>query len=260
MEERRLGPVVGLGTWNTFDADERAARAVVREALGAGCRVIDSSPMYGGAERALAVALEGVRERAVVATKIWAPSVGEGRAQFRRQLAWYGRVDVEQVHNLVSWREHLAWLEEERAESTIGRLGVTHYSPGAFAELAQALRTGRFSTLQVPYNPVERECERELLPLAAELGVAVIVMRPLGGGTGALLRRRPSAGELAQLSEFGIETWPQALLKWALSDERIDVVIPATSKPERARENAAAGAPPWLGEPERRLVERLADT
>ncbi|HEX4930874.1 MAG TPA: aldo/keto reductase, partial [Gaiellaceae bacterium] len=131
-----------------------------------------------------------------------------------------------------------------------------HYSPSAFGELERALRTGRFQTLQVPLNPRERTCERVLLPLAEELDVAVVVMRPFGEG--ALLGRPPTAGELAPLAGFGVETWPQALLKWALSDPRVDLVIPATSKPEHAAENAAAGEPPWFGPDERALVERLA--
>jgi diketogulonate reductase-like aldo/keto reductase len=253
MEERRLGPVVGLGTWNTFDADTDLARKVVGAALDAGSRLVDTSPMYRGAERSLAVALEGRRDEATVATKIWTPSVGEGRAQYERQLEWYGRVEVEQVHNLVAWEEHLPWLEEEREAGRIGRLGVTHYDPGAFGELARALETGRFDAVQLPYNPAERECERELLPLAQELGVAVIVMRPLGSGR--LLGREP---DLSPLRELGVETWAQALLKWVLSDTRVDVAIPATSKPDRTRENAAAGSPPWFGPEERRFVERLA--
>ena len=255
MVRRRLGPVVGLGTWNTFGGDERLAGEVVGAAWEGGTRLFDSSPMYGGAERSLAAALEGRREDAVVATKIWAGSVAEGREQFARQLAWFGRVEVEQVHNLLAWREQLPWIDEERERGAIGRLGVTHYSPGAFDELATALRTGRFQTIQVPYNPRERECERELLPLAAELGVAVIVMRPLGEG--ALLRRPPPADELEPLRPFGVETWVQALLKWALSDERVDVVIPATRNPDHARANAKAGEPPWLGAEERALVEHL---
>jgi diketogulonate reductase-like aldo/keto reductase len=258
MDRRRLGPVVGLGTWKTFDGDERLAREVVGAAWEGGTRLFDSSPMYGGAERSLAAALEGRREDAAVATKIWAATVAEGREQFARQLAWFGRVEVEQVHNLLAWREQLPWLEEERERGAIGRLGVTHYSPGAFDELATALRTGRFQTIQVPYNPRERACERELLPLAAELGVAVIVMRPLREG--ALLRRPPTADELEPLRPFGVETWAQALLKWALSDERIDVVIPATRNPDHARTNTKAGEPPWLGAEERALVESLASS
>jgi diketogulonate reductase-like aldo/keto reductase len=256
IEERRLGPVVGLGTWNTFDRDERLATEVVGTALDAGCRVVDSSPMYGGAEASLAAALAGRRDEVTVATKIWSESVDEGRRQFERQLGWYGHVDVEQIHNLTAWEQQLPWLEEERDAGRIGRLGVTHYSASAFGELARALRTRRFETLQVPLNPRERECERELLPLAAELGVAVIVMRPLGQG--ALVRRAPNDAELAPLHEFGVESWPQALLKWALSDARVDVVIPATRAPEHVRANARAGEPPWFGTKERRLVERLA--
>lgn len=256
MEERRLGPVVGLGTWNTFGRDATLARELVDACVQAGVKVVDSSPMYGGAERSLSVPVDGRREDVIVATKIWAGSVREGQEQFARQLEWFGRVDVEQVHNLVAWREHLPWLERERERGAIGRLGVTHYAASSFAELATALRSGRFETLQVPYNPVERACQRELLPLAAELGVAVIAMRPLAEG--ALMRRVPSPSELELLRPFGVETWAQALLKWALSDERVDVVIPATRSPEHATSNARAGFPPWFGPEQRDLVEHLA--
>ena len=253
MERRRLGPVVGLGTWNTFGGDAGEATAVVDAALDAGCGLVDSSPMYRGAEASLAAALARRRDEAEVATKIWTSSVDEGREQFRRQIEWFGHLEIEQVHNLVGWREHLAWLEAERADGRIGKLGVTHYAASAFDELAVALRTGRFETLQLPLNPHERECERDLLPLAAELGIAVIVMRPLGEG--ALVRRSPPRAELDRL---GVESWPEALLKWALSDERVDVVIPATRNPAHARANARAGEPPWFGNEERRLVEKLA--
>jgi aryl-alcohol dehydrogenase-like predicted oxidoreductase len=257
MEARRLGPVIGLGTWRTFDADGPLARAVVDAALESGTRVFDTSPMYGAAERTLGIALTRRRDDAIVATKIWTPAANEARQQFDSQLAWFdGRVDVEQVHNLVAWEEHLLWLEGERDAGRIGRIGVTHYSSAAFPELARALRTSRFDAVQLPYNPRQREVERELLPLAAELGIPVLVMVPLGSGR--LVARSPSSEQLEPLRPFGIETWAQALLKWALSDERVDVVLPATSRPERARENAGAGDPPWLGVEERRYVERLA--
>jgi diketogulonate reductase-like aldo/keto reductase len=256
MEERRLGPVVGLGTWNTFGNDDRLATDVVAGALEAGVRLFDSSPMYRGAEASLGAALAGRRSETSVATKIWSDSVEEGREQYRRQVEWFGRVEVEQIHNLAAWRGQLEWLEGERAEGRVDMLGVTHYAASAFDELAEAMRTRRFDVVQLPYNPHEREVERELLPLAAELGMAVIVMRPLGEG--ALVRRLPRAEELAPLREFGVETWGQALLKWVLSDERVDVAIPATSRPERPAENARAGEPPWFGAEERALVERLA--
>jgi diketogulonate reductase-like aldo/keto reductase len=256
MEERRLGPVVGLGTWNTFGANEALAREIVGAALDAGCRGVDSSPMYGSAERSLAAALEGRRGEASVLTKIWSGSADEARYQLDAQLGWYGHVELEQVHNLVAWEDHLPWLEAERGAGRVGLLGVTHYQPSAFDEVERALRTRRFDAVQLPYNPAERSCERRLLPLAEELGVAVIVMRPLG--VGELLRRPPSDKELRPLVELGVRTWAQALLKWALSDERVDLVIPATSNAEHVVENAAAGSPPWLGPEERAYVERLA--
>ena len=253
MEERRLGPVVGLGTWNTFSVDSELARDVVGAALEVGCRLFDSSPMYGGAEASLGAALADRRGGTSVATKIWTPSVEEGKEQYRRQREWFGRVEIEQVHNLVSWEDHLSWLERERAEGRVDLLGVTHYSPSAFDELGRALRTGRFQTVQVPLNPHERDCELELLPLAAELGVAVIVMRPLGEG--ALVRRQVPAAALAAL---GVDSWPQALLKWALSDPRGDVIIPGSGDTEHVRANVAGGSPPWFDAEQRRLVERLA--
>jgi diketogulonate reductase-like aldo/keto reductase len=257
VEERRLGPVVGLGTWQTFGNDAALARELVDAELAAGVRLVDTSPMYTGAERALGLALAGRRDVVTVATKIWANDVDVSRAQYADQLEWFGgRVDVEQVHNLVAWREHLEWLEEERASGRVGKLGVTHYSASAFGELAEAMRSGRFDCVQLPYNPHERDSEEMLLPLAQELGLPVIVMRPFGEGV--LVRQQPSAGELEPLRPFGVETWAQALLKWVLSDDRVDVTIPATKRPQRVRENAAAGNPPWFGRDERALVERLA--
>jgi diketogulonate reductase-like aldo/keto reductase len=256
VEERRLGPVVGLGTWATFDGDGALAREVIGTALDARCRLLDSSPMYGGAEAAMSEVVRERRGEVTLATKIWARSVEEGREQYRRQREWFGRVEIEQVHNLALWREHLSWLEHEREEGRIERLGVTHYGAAAFEELAEALATRRFDTVQLPLNPRQRESERRLLPLAAELDVAVIVMRPLGGD-GSLIPAPPEE-ELEPLRGFGVETWEQALLKWALSDERVDVVIPATRDPMHARSNAAAGSPPWFGPDERALVERLA--
>jgi len=257
VEERRLGPVVGVGTWQTFDSDVVLARAIVAAASLAGVCVYDSSPMYGGAERSLGEALDGRRAESIVATKIWTRSPEQGQEQLQRQLEWFGgHVDVEQVHNLVSWRGHLRWLEGAREDGTVGRLGVTHYDSSAFTELEDALRTKRFDVVQLPYSVRDQDCLERLLPLAHELGVAVIVMEPLGAGS--LVRRRPAREELEPLAEFGVTTWAQALLKWVLSDTRVDVAIPGTSKPAHVAENAAAGTPPWFGADERAYVERLA--
>ena len=254
-------PAVGMGTWQTLDVRgaeaERRAHEIVAEALGAGARFVDSSPMYGEAERVLGEALAGRRDDAIVATKVWTPDDAEAERQVQRALGWYGgRVDLYQVHNLVGWRKRLTLLERERDRGTVVAIGATHYSPSAFGELARVMRTGRISAIQIPYNPHERDVEREILPLAEELGLGVVVMRPLGGG--GLVTRPPDDAELEPLRAFGVETWGQALLKWVLSDRRCHVAIPATSRPERVRENAAAGAPPWFDEEARAHVARLA--
>lgn len=260
MEIRRLGPVVGLGTYRTFEGDVATAEAVVGASLAAGQRVFDSSPMYGAAEATLGSALDARRSEATVATKIWASSLDEGRAQYEAQRRSFGRIEIEQVHNLVAWEQHLPWLDEEKAAGRIDRIGVTHWNAGSFSELARALRTGRFDVVQLPLNPGERESEARLLPLAEELEVAVIVMSPFGGTGAPLLRHAPGAEELEPLRTFGMESWPQALLKWVLSDPRVDLVIPATRHPERVRENARAGEPPWLDPDERAYVARLIRT
>jgi aryl-alcohol dehydrogenase-like predicted oxidoreductase len=252
-----------MGTWRTFDvrgaAAERNARAVVDAALAAGANFFDSSPMYGAAERVLGVALEGRRDTALVATKIWADTPEEGAAQAERALGFFGgRVDFYQVHNLLRWPKQLALLEQLRDQGRVRAVGATHYSPAAFDELRRVMETGRITAIQIPYNPREREVERVILPLAAELGLGVVVMRPFGEG--GLLRRPPPTAALAPLQPFGVTTWPQALLKWVLSDPRCHVAIPATSRPERMAENAAAGEPPWFGVEERALVARLASS
>ena len=118
------------------------------------------------------------------------------------------------------------------------------------------MRSGRIAAVQVPYNPHEREVEERIFPLAQELGLGVILMRPFASG--GLVRRAPSAAQLAPLAGHGVSTWPQALLKYGLSHPATSVAIPATSRPERMVENAAAGDGPWFGPDEKALVERLA--
>jgi aryl-alcohol dehydrogenase-like predicted oxidoreductase len=262
MERRNLGregpsvPVVGLGTWRVFDlppARKRVAKAVLDASWPLGVRVVDSSPMYGRAEAVLGSVLGERRAEAFVATKVWTDSVVEARAHYRRQLQWFGgRIDLLQVHNLVGWRDHLPWIERERDAGRVGWIGVTHYLASAFGDLERAMATGRFDAVQVPVNPAERAAEARILPLADELGMGVIAMRPLGSGA---LVRRDLPGDLRQ---HGLTDWADALLRWCVGDRRVTVAIPATADPAHAASNAAAGAQPAL-EPElRELIGRLA--
>ncbi|HEX6163587.1 MAG TPA: aldo/keto reductase [Vicinamibacterales bacterium] len=265
MERRPLGhcgfdvPVVGMGTWKTFDIgcdDEGYAQAIVAQAIDGGANFFDSSPMYGRAEGVLGRALEGRRDRAIVATKIWTPSAAEGRKQAEAALRYYdGVVDLYQVHNLVNWRAQLDLLDELKAHGAVRAIGATHYQSTAFDELMDVMRTGRIAAIQIPYNPRQREVERRVLPLAQDLGLGVIVMRPFAEGS--LVQRSPDAAALRPLEAFGVRTWPQALLKWALSDRRCHVAIPATLNERHLADNIAAGSGPWFGPEERGYISSL---
>ena len=248
--------MVGLGTWLTFDLgpeQQQVADEVVETAYEAGTRLFDSSPMYGRAQQVLGQAVDGRRDDVFVASKIWTPSQEQGRFQLEAQLGYFGgRVDLEQVHNLVAWEQHLSWLEHEREQDRVRFLGATHYQSSAFGELETVMRSERVDAIQVPYNPKERDVERRILPLAEELGLGVIVMRPFAE-RGLL----PGPGA-AELERIGVTTWAEALLKWILSDPRVTCVIPATADPSHAAGNAAAGEPPWLDDEQRRMVEELA--
>ncbi|HLX40871.1 MAG TPA: aldo/keto reductase [Ktedonobacteraceae bacterium] len=267
MEHRVLGqtglkvPVIGMGTWRTFDirgeTAKKNSRAIVDAALNEGANFFDSSPMYGESERVLGEALQGKRNAAMVATKVWASTRSEGQTQVNRALQYFGGfVDLYQIHNLVNWLEHLGMLEQLRDRRQVHAIGATHFSSSSFGELRHVMQTGRITAIQIPYNPIQREVEREILPLAAERGLGVVVMRPFAEG--GLMRREPSEADLAPFQPFGVTTWSQVLLKWILSDTRCHVAIPATTSPNHLLTNARAGEPPWFGPEERELVVRLA--
>ena len=266
MERRAFGntglqvPVIGMGTWKTFDVYGKEVDARVRlvdEAVDAGTSFFDSSPMYGQAEQVLGQTLNGRRDRAIVATKVWTSDDEEAEQQIANALSYYdGRVDVYQVHNIVSWRKRLTQLQQLKDAGAVSVIGVTHYSSSAYYDLLHSILDPLVRAVQIPYNPAQRTVESKILPAAADLGLGVIIMRPFGEGT--LLSAKVSRESLAPLAPFGISTWPQALLKWILSDPRCHVAIPATSSGAHVRANAAAGEPPWLGADERAYISRLA--
>lgn len=250
-----------MGTWKSFDvkgeADEQVCKKIVDAAIAARTTLFDTSPMYGEAPRVLARSLGDRRYRAIIADKIWTASRREAREQISRSLAWYsGKIDIYQVHNLVSWEEHLPVIEDLRAKGKVDYTGATHYSTLALRELMRVMETRRVHVIQIPYNAANRAVEAEVLPLADELGVGVLIMQPLGAG--ALMKKQPTAAQLAPLQRFNVQTWSQALLKWILSDPRVHCVLPATRWPERATENAGAGNPPWFDGDTREYVARLA--
>ncbi len=263
MEHRRLAgldvPVIGMGTSQTFDVPhvDEIRQRVTDAALDHGASFVDSSPMYGNAERILGATLGRRRADVTVATKVWTPRHDEAERQIDASLGFFGgHVEVFQVHNLVAWPTRLDQLERRRAEGAIDVVGATHWNAGAFDQLEEVMRTGRIGAIQVPYNPHEREVEERIFPLAVDLGLGVILMRPFAAG--GLVRRLPRAADLAPLAPFGVTTWPQALLKYGLSHPATTVSIPATTRPEGMIENAAAGEGPWFGPDEKQLVERLA--
>jgi aryl-alcohol dehydrogenase-like predicted oxidoreductase len=173
-----------LGTWQVLDVrghtQEEARHEVVRAALDAGITLFDSSPMYGEAERVLGDALKKYgRDRATVATKVWTLNDREAERQIQDALSFFdGRVELYQVHNLVAVEKRLDMLEGLKEEGKVRSLGATHYSHLAFPALMDAMRGGRIDFVQVPYNAADTTVAREVLPLAAELDLGVIVVSP----------------------------------------------------------------------------------
>jgi diketogulonate reductase-like aldo/keto reductase len=238
-------PVIGMGTFRSFDvsseADVEIRHEIISNCIETGVTFIDSSPMYGDAERVIGLTTEGKHKKLQLATKVWTRGKRQGEEQIEQsfRLMRADHIDVFQIHNLLDWQTHLDTLERLKAEGRISVIGITHYSISAYPEMMRIMRSGRIGAVQVPYNVGELTCAEQLLPLAEELGIGVIVMEPLGQGRFFhRLRRQPN---LEPLKEFGISTWAQALLAWVVSDSRVSVAIPATSRPERIIENAQAG-------------------
>jgi len=241
-----------MGTWRTFDTGEDR-RPLVEVAISSGIDLFDSSPMYGRAETTLARALKGIREHVLVATKVWTASAEEGRQQAEHALRLFGHVDIYQVHNLLNVPAQLGLLDRLKHEGKVRAVGATHYQESAFGEMASLMRSKRLDMVQIPYNPLRRTAERELLPLAESMGLGVLVMSPLQEG---ILDRRPSPPEL---EELGVKTWAQAILKWVAGDPRVSTVLTATQQDTHLRENAVAGEPPFFTPEQRALVVRIAE-
>jgi diketogulonate reductase-like aldo/keto reductase len=253
-------PVVGLGTWQQFDVgSSEEARAplknVLRTMVDLGGSVVDSSPMYGRAERVVgALSAElGLTDEIFAATKVWTRGQEDGVDQMKASMEKmrHRPMDLMQVHNLVDWQAHLKTLRRWKEEGRVRYTGVTHYRTGAFNELARVIRTTDIDFVQLPYSIQTRQAEERLLPLAADNGVTVIVNRPYEGGALFGAVEEEPLPEWAQSFANG---WDQFFLKLILSRPEVTCVIPGTSDPEHCRDNMRAGYGPLPDEATRRRM------
>ncbi|MBA3560085.1 MAG: aldo/keto reductase [Gemmatimonadaceae bacterium] len=241
-------PVIGLGTWQTFDVGPAAAdRAPLEEVLGTfaslGGKLIDSSPMYGNSEEVagdLAAKL-GLRTKLFIATKVWTSGKARGFEQMEDSMRKLraSPVDLMQVHNLVDVNSHLDTLHDWKQAGRVRYVGVTHYTAASHDDVAKVVAKRSIDFIQINYSVGEREAERRLLPLALERGVAVIANRPFAGGD--LFRNLRSKPIPKWAEEIDCDSWAQLLLKFIVSHPAITCAIPATSKTGHLRDNMKAG-------------------
>jgi aryl-alcohol dehydrogenase-like predicted oxidoreductase len=243
-----LLPVIGVGTWQTFDvgsdAESRAPlEEVMREFAALGGKVIDSSPMYGRSEDVAGEIIEKLklRDKLFVATKVWTSGKAAGIKQMEASMTKLNAkpIDLMQVHNLLDVEAHLDTLSAWKREGRVRYLGVTHYTASAYDAVAKIIARHPVDTMQINYSIGEREAEQRLLPLARERGIAVIVNRPFAGGE--LFRRLRATPLPSWAGEINCTGWAQLMLKFVISHPAVTCAIPGTGKLEHLRDNMAAG-------------------
>ena len=257
-------PIIGMGTWQTFDpavVDEASLAPladVLRVFAGAGGTVVDASPMYGKSESVTGQLTERLKlnHRLFIATKVWTRGERAGVQQMERSLAELrrDRVELMQVHNLVDWRTHLATLRRWKDKGRVRYIGVTHYQVSAFGELEAIVRRERLDFVQLPYSAALRDAEARLLPTAADTGTAVLVNRPFEGGS---LFTAVRGAPLPPGVQRYASSWGQAFLKFIVAHPAVTCVIPATANPKHMRDNVGAGNGPLPTESERDTLARL---
>jgi aryl-alcohol dehydrogenase-like predicted oxidoreductase len=256
-------PVVGCGTWRTFDVgDDASGEARLAEVLktlfAAGGSAIDSSPMYGSSEAVAGTLLTRLdaHGKAFVATKVWTQGREAGIAQMEQSMRrlQQTRIDLMQVHNLVDWRTQLATLRDWKARGRVRYIGITHYTSSAFDEVASVMRSEKPDFVQINYAADDRDAEQRILPLARDLGIGVVINQPFGGG--GLLSRVGKQPVPAWAAEIGCATWAQILLKFVLAQPAVTLVIPGTGRPEYMADNVRAGVGPY---PDAALRKRIVE-
>ena len=260
--EREALPVIGMGTWNTFDAgssaEERAPLLDVLKAFyEAGARAIDSSPMYGQAERTTGDLVQqlGRQSETFYATKVWTSGRDKGVAQIEQsmRLLRTRSLDLLQIHNLLDWRTHSGTLRQLQEDGKVRYRGITHYSVAAHEDMEKVLRSEQFDFAQFNYSIATRDAERRLLPFCQAHGIAVLINRPFEEG--ALFTQVRARQLPAYAAEFDCTSWAQFFLKYIVSHPAVTCVIPATSRVTHMRDNVEAG----FGKlPDPKMRERMA--
>jgi len=253
-------PVIGVGTWQTFDVGaDSSARAPLREILKLlKGNVVDSSPMYGTSESVAGdlVAELGLREQLFMATKVWTSGREEGIRQMETSFKRLRveRMDLMQVHNLVDVATHTRTLADWKARGRVRYVGITHYTASAYAEVERALKGAPYDFLQINYSLGERDAEKRILDLARDRRVAVIINRPYAEG--ALFRRVKGKPLPPWAAELGIASWAQYFLKWIVSHPAVTCAIPGTGNPKHMADNLGAGLGPL---PDAATRKRMAE-
>ena len=258
--------VVGLGTWQVFDAEPTPAelsprREVLDILFAAGGRMIDSSPMYGRSEALVGTLLAQMkaRDKAFLATKVWTSGEKAGIAQMQTSAARMQTkvIDLMQIHNLVDWRTHLKTLRVWKDQGTFRAIGITHYTTSALDELAVIIKAEKIDFVQMAYSLDVRAAEARLLPVAQDRGTAVICNRPFSGG--ALFARTKGKPLPDWAAEIGAASWGQVFLKYLIGHPAVTCVIPGTAKPEHMRDSVAAGFRPIPDDAQRRRMAQWWD-
>lgn len=257
-------PVIGLGTWQTFDvpndiAETKPLTNVLETLIQHGGKLVDSSPMYGRSEEILGSlsAKAGLNKDLFIATKVWTTGRENGIQQMNKSmdLLQRKRIDLMQVHNLSDWETHLPTLRKWKEESRIRYIGITHYTESAYPRIEKILREEAVDFLQINYSLSSRNADQRLFPLAMEKKVAVIINRPFEEG--ALFRRVKGQTLPSWAGEFGCKSWGQFFLKFIVSHPAVSCAIPGTSKPHHMLDNALAGTGRMPDEKERQKMIKI---
>lgn len=240
-------PVIGLGTYNVFDVEsteaEIASRKTIVDSLTAsGGSVVDTSPMYNRSEKVIGDVIDaGVdRSKLFLATKVWTDGRAPGIEQMRRSARLMNTevIDLMQVHNLRDTGIHMQTIREWQDDGRIRYSGLTHYTAGALDSLEREMKQYEPQFIQINYSLGEREAEQRVLPLAKEMGIAVLINRPFQAGR---LFRAVAGQELPAFAQSFADSWGQFFLKFIVSHPAVTCAIPATSKPHHLIDNIGAG-------------------